>query len=122
MRASVLTLKRAKGLRRAMTEPEVMLWSRLRRRLPDSPIFRRQHPLGVYILDFFCPAAKLAVEVDGHLHGEDVQRMHDARRDRWLAAQGLTVHRIPASSVVTDVDEVADGLRILALGLASSKA
>ena len=105
-----------------MTEPEVMLWSRLRRRLPDTPVFRRQHPLGVYILDFFCPAAKLAVEIDGHLHGEEPQRLHDARRDRWLAAKGLIVHRIPASSVVADVDGVADGLRILAVGLARPRA
>ncbi|WP_370653605.1 endonuclease domain-containing protein [Phenylobacterium sp.] len=105
-----------------MTEPAVMLWSRLRRRLPDSPVFRRQHPLGVYILDFFCPAARLAVEIDGHLHGEEAQRMHDARRDLWLAAQGLAVHRVPASSVFADVDGVADGLRVLALGLAGSRA
>ncbi|MDB5426094.1 MAG: hypothetical protein JWR43_69, partial [Phenylobacterium sp.] len=68
-----------------MTEPEVMLWSRLRRRLPDQPVFRRQHPMGPYILDFYCPAAKLAVEVDGSTHWEDEQIAHDERRDAWLA-------------------------------------
>jgi very-short-patch-repair endonuclease len=100
-----------------MTDPEVMLWSRLRRRLAGEPVFRRQHPIGPYILDFFCPAAKLAVEIDGHLHGEPEQLAHDQRRDAWLMSQGLAVHRIPASSVIADTDEVADGLRILAAGL-----
>ncbi|WP_332772586.1 endonuclease domain-containing protein [Phenylobacterium sp.] len=98
-----------------------MLWSRLRRRLPDEPVFRRQHPVGVYILDFFCPTARLAVEIDGHLHGEDAQRAHDERRDRWLVSQGLVVQRITASSVFEDVDEIADGLRILAASLAGQK-
>ena len=97
-----------------MTEPEVMLWSRLRRRRAGDAVFRRQHPIGPYILDFFCPAAQLAVEVDGHHHGEDAQRAHDTRRDDWLGAQGVAVHRITASSVYEDVDDVADGLRRLA--------
>lgn len=99
-----------------------MLWARLRRRLPDNPPFRRQHPIGPCILDFFCPAAKLAVEVDGHAHGDDGQRAHDERRDRWLGTQGLKAHRIAASSVYQNADEVADGLRLMALELAGSGA
>ncbi|WP_299543105.1 DUF559 domain-containing protein [Phenylobacterium sp.] len=62
-----------------------MLWSRLRRRLPDQPVFRRQHPMGPYILDFYCPAAKLAVEVDGSTHWDDEQIAHDERQDAWRA-------------------------------------
>lgn len=100
-----------------MTDPEVMLWSRLRRRLPNSPVFRRQHPLGPYILDVFCPAAGLVVEIDGHGHGEAEQIAHDQRRDRFLKARGLIVHRITASSVYRNVDEVADGLRVLAASM-----
>ncbi|MDP3855428.1 endonuclease domain-containing protein [Phenylobacterium sp.] len=121
MRSSVLTLIRAKVLRRTMTEPEVMLWSRLRRRGPDAPVFRRQHPMGAYILDFFCPSAKLAVEIDGHRHGEDAQRAHDEHRDRWLVSLGITVHRITASWVYEDVKEVADALRNLATQLSGRR-
>ena len=114
MRAKIITLKRARTLRAAMTEPEVMLWARLRRRLPDMPVFRRQHAMGAYILDFYCPAAKLAVEVDGAGHGDDAQVAHAARRDAWLGRQGVTVYRVSASSVFEDADEVADQARRMA--------
>ncbi|WP_414694970.1 endonuclease domain-containing protein [Phenylobacterium sp.] len=87
-----------------------MLWSRLRRRAPTEAVFKRQHPMGNYILDFFCPAARLCVEIDGHGHGDAAHVAHDARRDGWLRTQGVLVHRIPASSVFEDVDDVADGV------------
>ena len=114
MRSSILTSKRAKALRRALTQPELMLWTRLRRRLPDAPVFRNQHPMGPYILDFYCPAAKLAVEIDGATHGEDEQIAHDERRDWWLKQQGVTVYRTSASSVFEDADQVADAVRLMA--------
>ena len=98
-------------MRRNLTPPEVMLWMRLRRRSPDNPVFRNQHPLGSYILDFYCPAAKLAIEIDGDGHGEDAQIEHDERRDRWLNGQGVAVYRVLASSVFRDADDVADGVR-----------
>lgn len=117
MRSSILTSKRAKALRRNMTEPEVLLWSRLRVRLDDGLVFKRQHAKGPYILDFFCPAARLAIEIDGAAHAEPAQAEHDERRDRWLREQGVTVQRIGASAVFDDVGEVADGVRLLALSL-----
>jgi very-short-patch-repair endonuclease len=51
-----------------MSLPEVMLWKGLRGRQPGKPVFRRQHPLGPYVLDFFCPSARLCVEIDGGSH------------------------------------------------------
>jgi very-short-patch-repair endonuclease len=114
MRAKIITLKRARALRSTMTEPEVMLWSRLRRRDPAWPVFRRQHAIGAYILDFYCPAAQLAIEVDGVIHGQAAQIAHDERRDAWLGRQGIAVYRVGASSVFEDVDEVADQARRLA--------
>ena len=114
MRSSILTSKRAKSLRRNLTEPEVMLWSRLKRRSPGAPVFRCQHPMGPYILDFFCAAAKLAVEIDGARHGEEGQILHDARRDAWLNRRGVTVYRTMASTVFEDVDQVADAARLMA--------
>ncbi|OIQ63207.1 hypothetical protein GALL_552520 [mine drainage metagenome] len=101
-----------------MTPPEVMLWVRLRKRVPGEPVFRRQHPVGPYILDFYCSAARLAVEVDGQGHGEAEQIRHDEIRDRWLASQGVTVHRMPASSILKDAAASADAILRLAADLA----
>jgi very-short-patch-repair endonuclease len=117
MRSSILTSKRAKALRRALTEPELMLWTRLKRRIPEMPAFRNQHPLGPYILDFYCSAARLAVEIDGAIHSEDAQIAHDERRDAWLRRQGVTVYRVPASPVFED----ADGARLKADELVAAR-
>ena len=101
---------RARALRKAMTEPEVMLWSRLRGRSGERPTFRRQHPFGGVILDFYCPSVRLAIEVDGATHwDEDAQRRDDAR-DHWLKEQGIAVMRIPASWVYRDLGGVMDGI------------
>jgi len=113
MRRTLIT-SRARGLRKTMSEPEVMLWSRLRGRGPDRPTFRRQHPFGSIILDFYCPAARLVVEVDGATHWDDTAREKDAARDRWLESQGISVLRIPASRVYHDLGGVTDGILLLA--------
>jgi very-short-patch-repair endonuclease len=65
-------------------------------------------------LDFYCPAARLAVEIDGSTHGDDKKRQGDAARDFWLARQGVKVVRIPASAVYRDVAAVADGILLAA--------
>src|SRR5881394_2631380 len=68
MKTRNLMTGRARALRTNMSEPEVMLWSRLRGWSEDRPTFRRQHPFGSIIVDFYCPAAGLAIEVDGRTH------------------------------------------------------
>ena len=93
-----------------MTSPEILLWNRLRGRTADRPKFRRQHPFGTVILDFYCPAARLAVEVDGATHWDEERLAKDEARDHWLAGQGVTVLRIAASAVYRDVGAVADGV------------
>ena len=98
---------RARNLRKAMSSPEVRLWLRLRGRGSDQLTFRRQHPLGSIILDFYCPSARLAVEVDGMTHWDEDAQARDLARDRWLERQGVTVMRIDASSIYRDVDAVA---------------
>jgi very-short-patch-repair endonuclease len=100
-----------------MTEPEVMLWSRLRGRGQDKPTFRRQHPFGSIILDFYCPAARLAVEVDGATHWNEAARAKDEARDRWLMSQGIRVHRVPAGSIYNDLGDVTDAIFRKALAL-----
>ena len=101
------TVKKARRLRRTMTAPEVILWHRLRRR-PGGFKFRRQHPAGPYVLDFFCSGARLAIELDGIAHEMGGRATGDAARDRWLDKQGVTTLRIPASAVARSADEVVE--------------
>ncbi len=94
------TIHRARTLRAAMSLPEVQLWQALRAR-PGGLKFRRQHPAGAYVLDYYSPAARLCVEIDGASH--NARTGQDAARDAWLAAQGITTLRLPAALVLDDV-------------------
>ena len=78
-RKSGVTVRRAKQLRREMTPPEVYLWQHLRAQTVVR--IRRQHPIGPYILDFFCSKAKLAIEVDGIVHDMGDNPERDVARD-----------------------------------------
>jgi very-short-patch-repair endonuclease len=109
MRRTLIT-NRARAMRKAMTEPEVMLWSQLRGRSAEKPTFRRQHPFSSFILDFYCPAARLAIEVDGATHWDAASQARDEARDRWLMSQGVRVSRIPASAIYRDLSQVTDGI------------
>jgi very-short-patch-repair endonuclease len=114
MRAPKKTIKKARRLRRTLSVPEVRLWSRLRERASGKPIFRRQHPIGPYVLDFYCPKAKLAIEIDGLIHDTSGRPERDERRDAWLMQQGVKVMRIPAAELTTDLDQAADAIVRLA--------
>jgi len=92
----------ARKLRRTPTDAEIRLWSRLRRKQLAGFRFRRQHPpLGPYVVDFFCAAAKLIVEVDGGQHAND----GDART-RWLEARGYRVIRFWNNEVLANTEGV----------------
>jgi very-short-patch-repair endonuclease len=95
-------VNRARELRRSASPPESLLWQQLRRR-PHGLKFRRQHPFGPLIADFYCPAAKLVVEVDGDSHSMGGEPARDARRDDWLREHGLRVVRFDAADVMNDV-------------------
>jgi very-short-patch-repair endonuclease len=99
------TVIRAKQLRRQLTLPEGLLWRFLRSR-PGRFKFRRQHPFGAYILDFFCFDAGLAIEVDGIAHDMGRNPERDLRRDSWLAEQGIRTIRFAASDVLEDMEAV----------------
>ncbi len=94
---------RARALRRSPTLPEGLVWQVLRKR-PEGLKFRRQHPLGPYVVDFYCPAARLVVEVDGEAHDLGDRPARDARRDAWLRGQGLSVLRFNAAEVMNDLE------------------
>jgi very-short-patch-repair endonuclease len=100
------TVKKARQLRRALTPPEINLWQYLRTR-PNGLRFRRQHPIGPYVLDFYCPAARLAIEVDGMVHDMGDNPARDAKRDAWLAERGIATLRLPAKDVMESFEAVA---------------
>jgi very-short-patch-repair endonuclease len=97
------TLRRARKLRSEMSLPETILWRELRKR-PSRFKFRRQHPAGRYILDFYCASAKLAIEVDGHSHDGHVAARADAVRGDFLRSQGVATLRVPVSAVLGNLE------------------
>ena len=109
----------ARKLRKTMTAPEQLLWQRLKLRDSSGLIFRRQHPLGEYILDFYCHRARLCVEVDGVIHSYGDHPARDSKRDLWLAEHGVETYRVPAAEVFKSPDDVADGVWLKAHELAA---
>jgi len=99
-----MSRQRARQLRKSMTDAEQALWTRLRQRQVLGHKFRRQHPLGGYIVDFVCLAEKMVVEVDGGQHDEN--RDYDERRSHWLEQQGYQVLRFWNHEVLQHLDAV----------------
>ena len=98
-------VRRARQLRDEQTDQERRLWYGHLRRAPLR--FQRQKPIGNYIVDFYCHAAKLVVEIDGWRHFTEAGRDHDETRTRFLEAQGLLVLRYRGEAVDADLTAVA---------------
>ena len=94
----------ARRLRRDQTDAEQMLWARLRNRQLDGWKFRRQVPLGKFVVDFVCYDEKLVVELDGGQHGENPD--DDATRTAWLEARGFRVLRFWNHEVLENLEGV----------------
>jgi very-short-patch-repair endonuclease len=75
-----------------------------------GPKFRRQHTVGPYTLDFYCPVARVAVELDGGQHYEGVQRAKDGVRDEWLAKRGIRVLRYSDRDVLLEMEAVEEAI------------
>jgi len=116
MEAPKLTIARARELRRKLTLPEVILWTAIRGRRLGGARFRRQHPIGPYILDFYCEGARLAVEIDGQSHEHPDQIAHDRRRTAWLEQRGVSVFRIAARDVLGNLEGVLASIKQRACG------
>ena len=86
-------IERARQLRKKETWAEKLVWNWLRDRRFSSYKFRRQHPLGIYYLDFFCEEAELAIELDGGQHGFPEQQSHDAEREKFLQSRSIKTLR-----------------------------
>ena len=94
------------NLRINQTKPEIVFWRLLRSRRLDGFKFRRQQPIGPYILDFFCPEARLAIELDGGGHNSDEKRQYDEQRTRFLKSSGIHVLRFWNNQIFQQTDAV----------------
>jgi very-short-patch-repair endonuclease len=104
----------ARRLRRTLTLPEALLWKGLKARRQEGLHFRKQHPLGPYVLDFYCARARLCVEVDGFSHGAGHRPIRDAQRDEWLRRQGVETLRLRAGLILEDIDAALSMVRTTA--------
>jgi very-short-patch-repair endonuclease len=100
----------ARQLRKQQTDAENLLWLLLRGRQFCGFKFRRQYPVGGYILDFYCHDAGLAVELDGGGHTEDEQRLYDEERTKALEAAGIRVIRFWNNDVLNSMEAVLEEL------------
>ena len=107
MKATRGSMQASRRLRRNLSPPEAKLWLRLQGS-PSGVRFRKQYAFGPYVADFYCPAAKLVIEIDGLIH--DFTADYDAARDQYAQELGLRIIRIPASQVMADATAVADAL------------
>ena len=100
----------ARELRQRQTDVERKLWSKLRDRRLVGLRFRRQHPIGPYVVDFVCEDAKVVVELDGSQHKEPANVDKDAARTSYLETRGYHVLRIWNTDVNTNIDGVLSGI------------
>ena len=103
-----MSLKRARALRRKLTDAELLLWLDIRELKRAGFHFRRQVPIGPYCADFACHSARLIVELDGSQHYDPRHLRHDAKRDAYLESRGYLILRIWNGAVFANPGGVAD--------------
>ncbi|WP_339914931.1 DUF559 domain-containing protein [uncultured Brevundimonas sp.] len=106
------TIRRARRLRKTTTHAETYLWTLLRDRQLDGLRFRRQVPIGDYVIDFACLSARLIVEADGGVHV--LRTFDDGKRDAWLRSQNFTVVRFRNAQIMDRPHEVIAAIRAAA--------
>lgn len=97
-------------LRAEQTEAETLLWNKLRSRRLNSMRFVRQYGVGRYVLDFFCPETRLAIELDGSQHMEKEHEDYDLRRTAYLNALDIKVIRFWNNQVMSDMESVLEAI------------
>jgi very-short-patch-repair endonuclease len=108
------SLRRRRDLRRNSTDAERALWSHLRAKRFMSLKFRRQHPYGPYILDFYCQARRLAIELDGGQHFEPGAAAYDRCRTAFLDRNGIKVLRFTNDVVLREIGTVLEAIWLMA--------
>jgi very-short-patch-repair endonuclease len=109
--ASPRIFANAQKLRESATEAEEFLWLALRENQLDGYKFRRQHPLSIYIADFYCHKLKLVIEIDGGYHQTKEQMLLDAERTATIESQGLKVMRFTNEEVLLNLPEVLNKIK-----------
>lgn len=104
-------LEKRRRLRNNMTETERLLWDRIKRRKINGHKFRRQYSIGGFIIDFYSPELKTAIEIDGGYHLEEDQRVYDKERQRIFESIGIKVLRFTNDEVFSNIDSVLDQIR-----------
>ena len=112
----------AKRLRANTTPHERTLWRALKELPMDGTHFRRQAPIGPYVVDFFCPAKRLIIELDGGHHNDDETAKRDGERQLWLEREGYRVVRFWNSEVTADVTAVLDRIYVELYGSREAEA
>jgi very-short-patch-repair endonuclease len=110
--ASPRIFANAQKLREDATEAEKFLWLALRENQLEGYKFRRQHPLGIYIADFYCHKLKLVIEIDGGYHKTKEQMILDEERTATIEFQGVRVIRFTNEEVLLNLDEVLKKIKV----------
>lgn len=105
----------AEELRKNMTEAEKVLWERINRKQIAGVRFRRQHPIGRFIADFYCHKARLVIEVDGSVHDDSEVKERDEGREYELKELGLRVMRFTNGEIFTDIQSVISRIEAIVI-------
>jgi len=121
MQPTNVSTEQARDLRHNLSLPEVLLWRELKSGKLDGLRFRRQHPIGSYIADFYVHDLGLVIEIDGGSH-QGERKVRDDTRDVWMHARGLTVLRFRAKDVLDNLPGVLSTIRREAAAMRESRA
>jgi very-short-patch-repair endonuclease len=105
-----ITFENARRLRKEMTGAEKILWDCLSKKQLNGARFRKQHPIGDYIADFYCHKFKLVIEVDGPIHDQQIE--YDAIRTKEMAKAGIKVIRFSNAEIIGYLDTVVERIKI----------
>ncbi len=97
-----------RSLRRESTPSEALLWLRIQKKQVQGRRFRRQHSIGPFVVDFYCPSERLAIELDGSLHDNAITAGNDQARQEYLLSQGIRVIRFDNQAIADDLEGVVD--------------
>lgn len=114
-KANPLIFEKAKELRNNMTQAEIILWGYLKTK-PSGYKFRRQHPIGIYITDFFCYKLNLIIEVDGSVHNNKEVKQNDERRQKFIESEGIKIIRFTNEEVMNRLEIVTEKIQSLLNG------
>jgi len=109
--ASIEIVERARDLRKRMTDTEILLWSHLRNKKLNGFKFRRQHPIWIFIADFYCHEVKLVVELDGGIHQQKEIKEHDINRTAELKRFEIKVIRFTNEEVLENTEKILNQIK-----------